>query len=357
MGSWKLWSILFLVLLCACAAPVRQARVHVPIQVEDSRQVKPVAITKVVAKIKRGDVIGELQGGLACMDQPGKLKWKSGGQVSFTTEELVDIFRDELESAGWPVVGSTDDLFSGYDYSGAEILIAAKIQEIQVNICFPMSGFGNFTDGKGEMYMKSEWQVYSSARRKIVNTFVTEGSSKVTNSNDAVVEDLLADAFAFSVRNLLANKEFLSTVSRIDSIAVPDAPVEAMLENPTYRHGEVSKAIDRAKKGTVTVRSATGHGSGFAIGDGSKVLTNAHVVGDAQNVSVVTSGGAEISVRVEKVNAERDVALLDLGENRLVSLAIDKSVPESGSEVFAVGSPLDEDLSGTVTRGIVSVRN
>ena len=54
------------------------------------------------------------------------------------------------------------------------------------------------------------------------------------------------------------------------------------------------------------------------------------------------------------MNAERDVALLDLGENRLVSLAIDKSVPESGSEVFAVGSPLDEDLSGTVTRGIVS---
>ena len=141
MGSWKLWSILFLVLLSACAAPVRQASVRALIEVEHSRQVKPVAITKVVAKIKCGAVIGEIQGGLVWMSQPETLKWKSGGKVSFTTEELVDIFHDELESAGWSVVGSTDDLFSGYGYRAEVLIGAARRQSLSDRRCLTLRGY------------------------------------------------------------------------------------------------------------------------------------------------------------------------------------------------------------------------
>ena len=38
----------------------------------------------------------------------------------------VDVFREELELHGWPVVGLTENPFEDYDVIGAEVLVAAK---------------------------------------------------------------------------------------------------------------------------------------------------------------------------------------------------------------------------------------
>ena len=84
------------------------------------------------------------------------------------------------------------------------------------------------------------------------------------------------------------------------------------------------------------------------------VITNAHVVGEAENVTVVTSGGLSLNGEVVKVSKERDTALIALSGLRLPALRINLSIPSSASKIYAVGSPIDERLSGTVTEGIVS---
>jgi S1-C subfamily serine protease len=340
--------------LMACATPVKQAEIKEAIEVYDASKMYPLAITKVVAKMKRGEVIGQLQGGWTCVDQPGQLTWGNSGKVNFTTEELVDIFREELESAGWLVVGSTEDLFEGYDYSGAELLLAAKIQDMETNICFPNSGFNDFSSSKGEMYLKTEWQLYSPALKQVVAKFYSEGTSVRKQTSPSASEDLLADAFAYSVRNLLADRNFLEAVSRSDrAVAIEDRPT-LWIENASYKVSSVSDALELVRNSTVTIRTATGHGSGFAIGAGNKVLTNAHVVGNAQNVTVVSESGISFPASVERISRERDIALIDLGEVRLNALSLDPLVPPTGAEVYAVGSPLLEEMGGTVTRGIVS---
>lgn len=347
--------ILLAALLAGCnSTPVRQVVHQQSIEITDSESVKPIAITKVVGKIKRGTDIGDIQIGLLCL-RSGDVNWRSGSKVNLSSEELVDVFREELELSGWPVVGSTEDLFNGYDVSGAEVLVAAKVKDLHANICYPMAGFGDWNQAKGAMRLTTEWQIYSPATRSLLGKIVTEGSSEIKEMKSGASDDLLADSFAASVHNLLANNEFLSLVKRSSGMAVSPSLLKAILiPNKGYRYSTSKEAIAQAKRSTVTIRTATGHGSGFAVGDGNLILTNAHVVGDAKNVTIVTQGKISLPAKVVQVSKSRDVALLSIEGIRLSPLYIMTKKMDETSEVYAVGSPLNEKLSGSITKGIVS---
>lgn len=348
-------SILLATLLAGCnSTPVRQVVHQQSIEITDSESVKPIAITKVVGKIKRGTDVGDIQAGIMCI-RSGDVNWRSGSKVNLSSEELVDVFREELESSGWPVVGSTEDLFKGYDVSGAEVLVAAKVKDLHTNICYPMAGFGDWNQAKGAMRLTTEWQIYSPATRSLLGKIVTEGSSEVTDMKAGASGDLLADSFAASVHNLLADTEFLSLVKRSNGSTISTTLEKStLIPNKRYSYSSQKEAIALAKNSTVTIRTATGHGSGFAIGDGNLILTNAHVVGEATNVTVVTQGKISLPAKVVQVSKSRDVALLSIEGIRLSPLHLVTSKMDETSEVYAVGSPLNENLRGSITKGIVS---
>jgi S1-C subfamily serine protease len=67
-----------------------------------------------------------------------------------------------------------------------------------------------------------------------------------------------------------------------------------------------------------------------------------------------TSGGISINGKVLKVSKERDVALITIDGLRFPPLFINPRIPSSASNVYAIGSPITEQLSGSVTSGIVS---
>ena len=340
--------------LSACVTTVSQVEYKPAIQITEKNKIKPIAITKVVGKMRRGAEIGAYQAGMLCLDH-SKLHWKSGGKVNLSSEELVDIFKEELERKGWPVVGSTEDLFSGYDVSGAEILIAAKISEIEAAICYPMVGFGDFDSAKGAMRMEVEWQIYNPSRRSIIGKINTEGSAEVTKATSEASFELLAGAFSVAVNNLIASNEFLDLVEKSDQLAVaPPIDTANVVENKFKHFVSLKEAIDHVNKATVTVRNARGHGSGFAIGDGSFVMTNAHVVGDAKNVVLVTSNGIELKGAVIVTEKGRDVSLIKIDAVWIPALHIETASLKQTDTVYAIGSPLDEALAGSVTSGIVS---
>ena len=216
----RVFLILLPLVFAGCAAPgIKTTESKGTMELTDPSIVRPVAISNVVVQLDRGEVIGHIEGGSVCVDQPGDLTWGDNGKVNIDTTELIDILRDELESAGWPVVGSTEDFFSGYDYSGAELVIVAKIADMEVNLCYPNSAFGDWKNGRGEMYVRTEWQVYSPDVRQAVVTFYSEGSSAIKWPSATISADLLTEAFAFSVRNLLSDISFLEAMSSPTQIA------------------------------------------------------------------------------------------------------------------------------------------
>ena len=90
------------------------------------------------------------------------------------------------------------------------------------------------------------------------------------------------------------------------------------IENPNVAF-RFTQALENAKLSTVVVRTAAGHGSGFAVELGSKILTNAHVVGDAKNVTIVTSSKISLSGKVEVIDAGRDIAMISISGINLSS--------------------------------------
>ncbi|MDH3692715.1 MAG: serine protease [Gammaproteobacteria bacterium] len=339
--------------LVACSTTVQQAEVRDAIEITDSSRVKPIAITKVAAKIRRGTVVGNLGVGAFCLGSD-EVKWRSGNKVYLSNEDLVDVFREELESNGWPVVGSTEDLFEGYDISGAEVLVAARVTDIESKFCAPMAGFGNW-NLKGSMRMDVEWQVYSPARRTLIGTIETQGSADIKKSSDDTNWELLSESFALAANNLIADIRFLEMVEKSSGLAkAPESLGGDLIDNKRVSYLTMEAALASAKQSTVTVRTAQGHGSGFAVGDGSYILTNSHVVGDASAVTLVTSSGLSIDAAVARVSKERDIAVVRIDGLRLPPLHINRAIPDSGARVYAVGSPLDETMSGSVTSGIIS---
>jgi serine protease Do len=96
-------------------------------------------------------------------------------------------------------------------------------------------------------------------------------------------------------------------------------------------------------------------GSGFIISDDGYILTNNHMVGDAENVRVQLNDEREFKAKVIGADPESDVALVKIDAKDLPYLKLaDSDKLEVGEWVVAIGSPFG--LSHTVTAGIVSAK-
>jgi S1-C subfamily serine protease len=99
-----------------------------------------------------------------------------------------------------------------------------------------------------------------------------------------------------------------------------------------------------------------GQGSGFILNKDGLILTNNHVIGNAQpgNVEVTLFDKHQYKATVVTVDKAHDLALLKINAPNLVpaTLAETSTGLMVGQRVYAIGNPFG--LSGTMTRGIIS---
>jgi serine protease Do len=96
-----------------------------------------------------------------------------------------------------------------------------------------------------------------------------------------------------------------------------------------------------------------GEGSGFIVASDGYILTNAHVVADASEVTVRLTDRREFTAKVIGVDRRTDVAVIKIAGKDLPTVRIgDPSRLRPGEWVVAIGSPFGFDNS--VTAGIVS---
>ncbi len=97
-------------------------------------------------------------------------------------------------------------------------------------------------------------------------------------------------------------------------------------------------------------------GSGFLISADGYVLTNNHVVADADKIVVELVDGRTMDAHIVGTDPESDVAVVRIPADGLTPVALGNSdALEVGEWVLAVGNPLG--LSHTVTAGIVSAKH
>ena len=116
------------------------------------------------------------------------------------------------------------------------------------------------------------------------------------------------------------------------------------------------RSIPRAPQGQAPrQRQAQSLGSGFIISRDGYVLTNNHVVADADEIIVRLSDRSELEARLVGADPRTDVALLKVEGRNLPTVRLGNSERlKVGEWVLAIGSPFGFDHS--VTAGIVSAK-
>lgn len=113
--------------------------------------------------------------------------------------------------------------------------------------------------------------------------------------------------------------------------------------------------LDTAMDKVFTVRSNDAEdrflGSAFVWADGTVAVTNAHVVGTAEEVRLIDRHGTDLTALVIARDPIRDVAVITL-PTAAEGLQLAPTPPELGDEVFALGAPLGIEF--TLTEGRIS---
>jgi serine protease Do len=100
-----------------------------------------------------------------------------------------------------------------------------------------------------------------------------------------------------------------------------------------------------------------GTGSGFIVSTDGYILTNNHVVAGAERVTVRLYDKREFSAKVVGTDPATDVAVIKIDAANLPSATLGNSdSTRVGEWVLAIGNPLGEQFTFTVTAGIISAK-
>lgn len=173
---------------------------------------------------------------------------------------------------------------------------------------------------------------------------VSLGSREATQAQPSPVEQ---SANPQNNANFIAQvvKEVGPAVVRIDAtrrVEVPVRSIDPLIER--FFGENIFPSQERVQRGV---------GSGFIISQDGRILTNAHVVENADEVTVVLKDGRSFAGKVVGADPVTDVAVIDVDATNLPTVKLgnsDSIVP--GQWAIAIGNPLG--LNNTVTQGIVS---
>ncbi|MFX1761604.1 DegQ family serine endoprotease [Paraburkholderia sp. A1RI-2L] len=141
---------------------------------------------------------------------------------------------------------------------------------------------------------------------------------------------------------------------RFFGIPVPQGPQGGQSPRGGQGGGQGGGQDSGPDSGNDTEQSS-GVGSGFIMTNDGYVMTNAHVVDDADSIYVTLTDKREFKARLIGVDDRTDVAVVKIQASNLPAITIgDSNKVRVGEWVLAIGSPFG--LENTVTAGIVSAK-
>ncbi|HUS21207.1 MAG TPA: trypsin-like peptidase domain-containing protein [Aeromicrobium sp.] len=153
------------------------------------------------------------------------------------------------------------------------------------------------------------------------------------------------------------------------AVTSTDKPSVATAKQPSAVADEdLTDVVARATRSVVTITSSgltrdrfsplavptRGVGSGVVVTSDGLILTNNHVVEGANELTVTTSDGQELTAELVSTDPTHDLAVVQAKGATLTPATLgDSSTIQVGETALAIGSPLGE-FTETVTRGIIS---
>ncbi|PKR78452.1 serine protease [Halalkalibacillus sediminis] len=149
--------------------------------------------------------------------------------------------------------------------------------------------------------------------------------------------------------------------SREEAIGSDQSIVEVVQDDQVDNQQDFQSIIHESQKYVVQIEShgsfGKNEGSGFIYNEKGDIITNAHVVKDADEIFVKTSEAQTYPAAVIGIGNQEDVAVIRVPQlaNKNPMEMDDTFEPNIGDEIIAIGSP--HGFQNTVTRGIISGKN
>lgn len=284
--------------------------------------------------------VGRLFYGRQC-DQMIELTW-SEGFLDYSPSDISPLIDRHMSRHGYRFQQSA----SGF----GQLDLEGRIAEMRIDACTTGSAYARAEQMTGSVYLRVNWKLLDGDGKVLF-----DASSEGSMLRERTIPDSFLAALDQASNNLLADQQFNTALAgarhgrpRFDLALAESIEVPVLLGPGDKQFVDVSRDLLRA---TVTVRLDNGHGSGVFISP-RHVLTNAHVVGTTAQVTVVTRQRT-VKGKVIARHERRDVALIEVDRD-FQPVLISQVKPNPGEPLFVIGTPLDESLSHTVTKGILS---
>jgi len=168
-------------------------------------------------------------------------------------------------------------------------------------------------------------------------------------------------------------QRWFDQASNTDPEQTPEIPAAEIANRSQVSSNLIVKMVDQVGPSVVQINAARssrnsssspfdnpdtplerGTGSGFIFDEQGLILTNAHVVEDADEVTVVLKDGQQFPGSVEGTDPLTDIAIIKIDAQKdLPALTLgDSEKLQAGDWAIAIGNPLG--LNNTVTMGIIS---
>jgi len=146
----------------------------------------------------------------------------------------------------------------------------------------------------------------------------------------------------------------------LNSSALENNNIQGIYDNPI---SEVAQKVAPAVVGISNKAEGAGNasedsGSGIIFKSDGFIITNYHVIEGATEIKVKLSNDNVLKAIVIGTDARSDLAVIKVEANNLpIAKFGDSSKVKVGDLAIAIGNPLGEQFSGTVTSGIISALN
>ncbi|MGH7031260.1 MAG: DegQ family serine endoprotease, partial [Stellaceae bacterium] len=170
------------------------------------------------------------------------------------------------------------------------------------------------------------------------------------------------DSFADLAARLLPSVVNISTTQTVKSTGEGDEAAPGMPQFPPgspfekFFHDFLEHGLPKGDHPDLEPRKATSLGSGFIIDPAGYIVTNNHVIADADQITVILHDNTNLKATVVGRDTKTDLALLKVTAGRKLTAAVwgNSDAARVGDWVLAIGNPFG--LGGSVTAGILSAR-
>ena len=190
----------------------------------------------------------------------------------------------------------------------------------------------------------------------IIGGFIALYSFEKINSKDEFIENRsnLVLTEQLPVNNVVNSTTLLQ--DRPDFVEIAEKTINSVVHVKNSVSNSDRISLEDLMFGRNKDQIQIGTGSGVIVSADGYIITNAHVIDEAEKVLITTNDNKEFEARLIGSDEQNDIALLKVDTENELPYAIfgDSDATKIGEWVLAIGNPFN--LTSTVTAGIISAK-